>query len=773
MSITATSAEDHEAWEAPGVFGLVDPPAPTSGSVRSPFAENTLQPPGRVGSQGGPDAYAAYLASPFTEAAGLQSDFELEGEAVQELLAELEDEEFSEAVDRLVQEGAARYSLSLSRWAGEADASAVAEAEVEQWLGTLAEDVDRRLAELGEHYGERTVESLSEVELESLGEDLVAPDDSPLDAQEDFFGKLWRKVKKVAKGVVKLAKKGVSALSRLLPMDRLLGAIRRLVRPLLSQVLGKAIGKLPAPLRPAARKLARRFGLEAEDEANQWTELLAEPASSGEELSAEFDQRLTGYLLAPGPAAAEGEIAEYEQQGEAGDPVGTLDDARRRLAEYFAEAEHQAEPTAQMEQFIPAVLPLVKLGVRIVGRKRVVGLVAKLIAQLIRPMVGRQLAPVLSRHIASSGLSLIGLEAESEADSPRLGADALVSVAEDTIREVFGADPEALEDELLTSGIVQEAFVDAATRHLPDAVLRAELLDEGEDERGVWITMPSHRHGPCRHRAYSRRVPIVLHRPMARQIFVGEDETLEDRLLEAGVDTFPVHAEVEAFETLPGGDRGHVVAAELEDEASVHDRAAELFELEDESRLAMALPAHVGRARPHGSLPRRRRPTRRYVRIRVGGVPLRRFSPVSLRLDVSQVHPILTVRVRVGERRSHEMAARLGKRDHIGVVGSFQSWVRGPLRRVMTMRLRRMLALRGITAPDAAVAAAASRVADAVARAFASEAVAAAPQLAAAAKDPRRGLTLTFALTYPSKAALLTAAPAKPRLAVSPGWRHG
>lgn len=60
------------------------------------------------------------------EAAGLQSDVELETEAVQELFAELEDEEFTESVDRLVQEGAARYALSLRRWAGDADASSIA-----------------------------------------------------------------------------------------------------------------------------------------------------------------------------------------------------------------------------------------------------------------------------------------------------------------------------------------------------------------------------------------------------------------------------------------------------------------------------------------------------------------------------------------------------------------------------------------------------------------------------------------------------------------------
>ena len=83
----------------------------------------------------------------------------------------------------------------------------------------------------------------------------------------------------------------------------------------------------------------------------------------------------------------------------------------------------------------------------------------RIVAQLIRPIVGQQITPALSTHLAGSGLALIGLEAE---DGPStLGRDALVSVAEDTIREVFSAEPELLENEMALAALTQDAFTEA------------------------------------------------------------------------------------------------------------------------------------------------------------------------------------------------------------------------------------------------------------------------------------------------------------------------
>ena len=119
------------------------------------------------------------------------------------------------------------------------------------------------------------------------------------------------------------------------------------------------------------------------------------------------------------------------------------------------------------------------------------------------------------------------------------------------------------------------------------------------------------------------------------------------------------------------------------------------------------------------------------------------------------------------------MAARLARREHVAVVGAFQAWVRGPIRVLLQQRLRRVLIRRGLAPGDAANRPA-DRLADAAARSFAAEIVAATPRLTAAARDPRPGVTLAFAFTYASRAALVTdAAPPKPTFRVSPGWQRG
>ncbi|MHA7209547.1 hypothetical protein [Arthrobacter sp. MDT1-65] len=750
------------------------------GASFSPFISNQLVPAADVISAA-PTAFSEGLASPFSEAAGALSEGELENEAVEALLGELEDEEFTAALEALTQEAVARHAQALSGWSQEvAGTPSLAVTEVAQWLESVAQEAGHRLQTIAERFGNRTVDSLDESEFEVFEADLSesARPTSPLDAQEDFLKKLVSKVSKIGRGVARMAGKGLSALSRFLPIGKLINAVRRLVRPLLQKVLARAIGHLPAALQPAARQLAQKFRGEVEAfEPLSFGEF--EAGLAAETLTDEFDRRLVSHLLASDEVTAEAEVAEYEAAAEqqaaerSGDRVAALDAARQELATYFGQAEHQADPNAQMQQFIPAVLPLVKLGISVVGRQRVVTLVAKLIARLIQPMVGHALAPVLSKHLASSGLALVGLEAEAAMETSTLGSDALVSVVEDTVREVFASEPEVLENDLLAAGIVQEAFAEAVTRHLPAEVLKAELRDEAEaeDERGVWVMMPRGGGAPYRFRVYSQRIPILLHRAAARHILLGDGETLEDRLLEAGVNTFPAPLEVEAYEMLPGGEVGHIVGAAIGEsfpgEAGV--LATEFEALDEAPRLNVLLPSRVAGA----SAPGQRGRLRRYLRIRSGGLPLRRHSPLSVRLDLTAPKPVLTVRVMLGERRAHLVATQLDRREYVPVIATFQKWIRGPMRPVLGRRLFRVLTRRGVTVTNAATTRQADRLVDAVAQAFSAGIVPAAARLAAAAKDPRAGVTVAFAFTFPSRDAIITGHPGKPVMSVTAGWHRG
>ncbi|MBN3508313.1 hypothetical protein JYB55_05605 [Mycolicibacterium septicum] len=741
----------------------VAPGEQTFSEYRSPFAVNELTEsaePVRV-------AYLSEFTSPFNESAQYENDHQLETAAVESLLADFEDEEFAEALEDLTQEASARHAAVMARWSTDATASEVAATEIEQWLEGVAEEADRRLSAISDRFGDRTIESLSELELEEFGNEWAAELQSPFDAQEDFLKRLVRKVKKVARGVVKLAKKGLSALGRLLPIGKLLGALRSLIRPLLRQVLGRAIGRLPAVVQPAARKLAARLGLQAEGAEN------AEYDHEGHAMAEEFDARLAAHLLAPDDTVAHTEVAEYHAAsepaaGEGSDHVASLDASRRRLADYFESAEHQADPTAAMENFIPAVLPLVKLGISIVGREKVVKLVAGLLGKLIRPMVGGTLAPVLSQAIASSGLSMIGLEASAAAEQSSLGPEALVSVAEDTVRQVFSANPEVLQNELLTAAVVQDAFTDAVSRHMPTRVLRPDAINDHGDTGGVWVMMPRRGARRYRYRAYSP-LPIRIHRPMARRILFSGGETLEDRLLEAGVERFPAEVEIEAYEMLPAGELGHVVGTEYDHRStSVADLTSQFEELDEASGLNLLMPnnaAVTGTA--HG------RRHRRYVRIRVGGKPLRRRSVLSMRLHFDGNRPNMTVAVRLGERQSHAIAKNVAGNHHVAVVRAFQTSVRGTLRTVIARKLGRIATRLGIAATGQGVAAAAQRLADALADAFARQIVTAAPRLAAAAQDPKRGITLVFGFSYASRDAVLGGMPTATKFDVKPGWHHG
>ncbi|MDP8927628.1 MAG: hypothetical protein M3O70_03380, partial [Actinomycetota bacterium] len=379
------------------------------------------------------DAAAGPLTTPFAESLTTLAEDELEREAFSALAAEFEDDEFTEALEVLVHEAAGRHLRSSVAWSHEGEAASLAAADVEQWLEAIAADADHRLAQLGEHFGDRPVDSVTEAELDAfLGMELERSlPDGPLNAQEFFFKKLWKKAKKVVRGAAKLAKKGIKAVTKLLPVGRIFAVLRRLVRPLLKRVLSRAIGKLPAPLRPAATRLASKFLGGSRRARRREAEFETDEIPDVADLAAEFDEAVAGAILVPDDASMEALLGEFEaaEPVDRGHSVDELAAARQRLAHQLVEAEPGRPPIPEMEQFIPAVMaamPLIRLGVRVIGRERIVKKLAGLLASLTKDMVGPQIARPLSRHIADAGLRLLGLEAERTEDG-MLAAEALVA----------------------------------------------------------------------------------------------------------------------------------------------------------------------------------------------------------------------------------------------------------------------------------------------------------------------------------------------------------
>ena len=749
---------------------------PAWSTAASPFAPAILTgaPDGRAEPAAPP---GQVLASPFAEAAMAADDGEYAADAVEALVAELADDEFAEALAALADEAAARHLRSVGTWSSDAEAPALAVADSTGWMEQVAGEADRILGALEAYFADRPADSLRDGEIEAAS-GLYGHENAgfldPADAQQLLFGKLLDKVKKAAQGVGKLAKKGLQAVGRLLPLGKLFGILRRLVRPLLDNVLRRAIGRLPAPLRPLAGRLAAQL----RGAGKPPVEPVEQESGPEAELAEAFDRTLAEMVLAPNEAAVERLLAEAESPAgngyqAAGSPGHDLDAARARLTRELAEAEPGEPPTAQLEQFIPAVMaamPLIKMGVRVAGRERVVSGIAKPLAQLIQGMVGAQAAALLSRHIASAGLGLLGLEADS--DTPALGPEALAGATEDTVRQVMSLPAESLDNELLLATEVQEAFGEAAAQHLPAAVLRPELTErEREAEQGVWVMMPRATRPCFRYRKYSRIIPVRVTRPVARAVVLSGGDTLERRLLDAGAESWPVDGEVELYELLPGGALGQL--ADFESAGGAGSPAVAAGEFEQLSGTAATLLAgnpRLAQAGRHGQPVWHRHAGSRYFRFRFRGRPLRRRHVFGLRFDLTAPQPVLHVHLQVGEREAHLLAEHVRRRQLVQVVSVVRGLLDRPALQAMAHRLERMLARHGVTVATGTGQWLAEQLADAMLRAVTQQLPAAAPALAQAARDPAPGATLTFTFAFADRAAMAAGTPTgDPTVTIRPG----
>ncbi|MET8849875.1 hypothetical protein [Amycolatopsis sp. NPDC004625] len=723
----------------------------TERGATSPFAPVSLS--GVAEPAAAPPA-GQVLHSPFAEAAVAAGDGDRAAEATDALLAELEDPGFTEALEALADEAAARHLKSVGTWSNDSEAPALATADTTQWLEHLAGEADRVLGALEAYFGDRPADTLQEGEIEAAtGIDGFT---DPADIQQLFFGRLLDKAKKLAKGAVKLAKSGLSVVGNL-ALGPLFGKLRQLVKPLLRRVLDTAIGRLPESLRPVATQLAAK--------------LRGETGSHEEELAESFDRSLAELVTAPDDASAAHLLAELQPAGE--DPYAPsaaheLDSARARLARELTEADPGVPPVAQLEQFIPVVMaamPLIRAGVRLIGRDRIVDGIAKPLSQLIAGMVGPDAATLLSRHIASAGLGLLGLEAGGD---PALGGEALAAAAEDTVRKVLTLPPESMGNELLLETEIQDAFAEAAARHLPAAVLRSELAEPGVDgEHGVWLMMPRATRPCFRYKKYSRVIPVRITRPMARAVILAGGDSLERRLLDDGAGTWPVEGELELYELLPGGGLGHVSAFESADGA-----AGEFEELTESAATVLAgnpRLAHVGH---HGTPGRHRRPGSRYFRFRHRGRPLHRRHFLGVLFDLTAPQPVVRVNLLFDERETHELAAHLQRRHFVQVVSLVRRLLGPAALRAIEHRLTRLLAKHGIPVEAGAAARLAQRLVDGVLRTVSDQLPAAAATLAKAAQDPAPGATLTFTFGFADRAALAAGTPASdPAVAIRAG-RH-
>lgn len=501
--------------------------------------------------------------------------------ALRETFGQLRSENFHEAVASLAEE---LETAVDERFEGE---DGVSSEERERfgrsYLAPLQFEADQYLASLEAGLAEVDPANLSPEALDEALDRYDPPSGELSPAGEEFIGGLVKKAKGVVRRVAKVAKQAAKLASPLLaPM---LKKLRGLVRPLLERVLRFAIGKLPAALQPAARTLADRIlgkagsptpapaapsqaplstaaagatvapvGGSTDGTDGDGATMAPAQATDTGDLADSFDLSLAEAIAFPDMLdLADDEFGSGEASAvRASDELEVLVDARRRLIERLASGETPEQLGPEIERFVPALLTALRVGIKLVGRPKVVSFLAGYLAKAIAKWVGPMATKPLSQAIVDAGLRMVSLEAEGatgdEANDTRVGPVAMASVIEDAVRRLVEAEDYLFEDRDLTQLAIAEAFGEAAATYLPQATLR-EDLQLAPSLGGRFVTQRSGK--PRSYAKYSRVPEVTVSARAADALPAFGGGTLGGSIRAAG-GRFPLRARVHIFHAKPG-----------------------------------------------------------------------------------------------------------------------------------------------------------------------------------------------------------------------------
>jgi hypothetical protein len=452
-----------------------------------------------------------------------------------------------------------------------------------------------------------------------------------------------------------------------------------------------------------------------------------------------------------------------------------LDQARERFIHELENLREGEDPAPYIQNFLPAVLPALRLGVRLIGRAKVVTFLANLLAKVIAKLIGPEAAPALSRAIVDAGLKMMTLEVSPQ-DEARAAASSVAATVEEAVRRVSALPDYVLDNQELLEGFALEAFEQAAAANLPpvlsDAVYRErpDLL-ESRNARTCWIMLPLRRRK--RYKKCGRTFKVRITPSMADEIESFEGplaDYLQDQL---GVDEgAEVEAELHLYETLPGTTLPDIAREESEtpgvsgsatNAAQLHPltpKAAGL--LLGEPRMGRNLPPDTTRMRigVGQRLYRLSIPGRRILTApgRDGKPHLRRLGGLRVTLDAPKDE--IRLCIFLGEARAQRLAVRVRRQSHPGAVATgFHKYVARRLAPILRgerpARIRLIqpgltpgeppgAALRRL--PAAVATALTNNIQESVVGAFA-EFVKAQPQrIISAAEDTADGITIQFTI---------------------------
>jgi hypothetical protein len=617
------------------------------------------------------------VSSPFVQALAFEepeSGGDTYGPARRILLAELYDEELDDAVYELIGEASSMVQNGVG--------SRLEASSLRRHFDPLAAEIEGFIQRAADEFGTRDAATISEEEIDDVigrisAERQLGP------GFDQFFGRIKNAVKRAAKGAVSLAKKGINVAMKL-GLGPILAKLKKFVRPFIDRILKTAIDRLPVALRPAATQLAGKLkgavGMELDISAGG-----DEPAVDVSAIQSEFNEQVASALLGEEGLEPDQEATGWRETGESPEPgIRDLDAARERFVAELERLDDGEDPGPAVEQFIPALLPVVKLGITLAGRKRVVSLLSGMVSQLISRFVGKSSSGALSTALVDAGMKLLGLEV-SDADQRHTANAALAATVEETVRTVAALPDAVLDNETLLEGSILRAFEAAAAANLPPllseaAYRRRPELVETDSLRGTWIPYPVR--GPKRYKKFSRviRTRITPRVAMAVTTF-GEaplSQYLQEQLgLEPGED---VEAELHLYETQPGTLLGEV--ARLEALGNGTGDPVEFHPLTQEAAALLVREPGLARSATAAgfSAPKALKVGQRFYSIKLPGQRVAAASGPGAKRARKRRTSVYTVldfpgdRIRLylflSERRAQEMATAVRKQGHAGTVAT-------------------------------------------------------------------------------------------------------
>lgn len=633
------------------------------------------------------------LGSPFVSVYELDGHAEFvdpEQEAYSTLVQELYDEEFDEALFELMTEARGLHEEHMVSNAQ----SVEGERLLNQHFNQLIREMENSVTAFEREFGSRDAGSLTDGELDAFAE-RYSPATTLSPDFEDFFGK-WKKkllgaVKKVGKFALKVG------------LGPVLNKLKGLIKPLLNKVLQMAIGKLPEAVRPAAEQLADRiFNRRPKDAGNRAAADASAAPSSGSaaapedagagaqapaganvtEIQQEFDQQLANLFLAADEVEMELEVARArsDERGPAVPVYEDLDEAREHFINELQQLREGEDPGPQIQNFVTAVLPALRLGIKLIGRGKVVGFLANLLAKLIAKLIGPAAAPALSRAIVDIGLRLMTLEVSPQ-DEARAAASSVAATVEETVRRVSALPDYVLDNQELLEGFALEAFEQAAAANLPpvlsEAVYRErpDLL-ESQSAKTCWIMLPLRRRK--RYKKCGRTFKVRISPYVADEIesFEGPlSDYLHDQLgIEEGAE---IEAEVSLYETLPGTTLPDIAREESETpRAGGATSAAQLHPLTPKAAGLLLGEPRMGRNVAPGTNRQNVGPGHRLYHLSIPGKRVltapgadgrprpRRTGGLRVTLDCPKDE--IRMRIFLSEVKAQRLAVRLRRQSHPG-----------------------------------------------------------------------------------------------------------